>query len=61
LEKDIPFKSQEMTQNVKIALSIPLMLNSMLELQNDLAMPSNAFNIPSHNVYNQKTTSVVIS
>lgn len=49
-----------MIQNVKIALSIPLMLNSVLELQNDLAVPSNTFNIPSCNVHNQKTISSVI-
>lgn len=30
-EKDIPLKSQETIQNVKIALRIPLMLNSVLE------------------------------
>lgn len=58
--EEIPFKSRETIQNVKIALSIPLMLNSVLELQNDLAVPSNVFNIPSCNVHNQETISAVI-
>lgn len=49
-----------MVQKVKIALSIPLMLNSVLKLQNDLAEPSNALNIPPCNVHNQKTISAVI-
>lgn len=59
LEKDILFKSWKMIQKVKIALSFPLMLNSVLELQNDLAEPSNALNIPPCNVHNQKTISAV--
>lgn len=49
-----------MIQKVKIVLSIPLLLNSMLELQNDLAEPSNALNIPPCNVHNQKSISAVI-
>jgi len=32
----------------------------VLESQNDLAVPSNAFNIPSYNVHNQKTISAVV-
>lgn len=36
------------------------MLNSVLELQNDLAEPSNALNIPPCIAHNQKTISAVI-
>lgn len=60
MEKDIPIKSWKIIQKVKIALSIPFMLNSVFELQNDLAEPSNALNIPPCNVHNQKTISAVI-
>lgn len=60
LEKDIPFKSWKIIQKVKIALSMPFMLNSVLELQNDLAEPSNALNIPPCIAHNQKTISAVI-
>lgn len=34
---------------------MPFMLYSVLELQNDLAEPSNALNIPPCNAHNQKT------